>query len=46
MPVKLRKSLKALKNKVSITKKQCHTETIQKSNAKNAVGLGKEVKAV
>ena len=25
MPVKLRKSLKALKNKVSITKKQCHT---------------------
>jgi len=35
MPVKLRKSLKALKNKVSITKKQCHTETIQKSNAKN-----------
>tara|TARA_R110002110_G_scaffold414096_1_gene642972 strand:+ start:459 stop:599 length:141 start_codon:yes stop_codon:yes gene_type:complete len=46
MPVKLRKSLKALKNKVSITKKECPTKTTQKLNAENAVGIGKKVKAV
>ena len=46
MPVKLRKSLKALTPKVNFTKKECHTKKTQKLNAENVVGLGKKVKAV
>lgn len=46
MPIKLKKSLKALKRKVNFNKKECHIETKRKLDVENVVGPGKEAKEV